>query len=290
MQMTIDTRVPSLVKAEVVREYGVMFPEGNKAYVENVFAWAEACFTGKYRDYQPIDALYHDFEHTLQGLLCMARLLRARHLAKAPPVLTQHLVELGLLAILLHDTGYLKKRGDLAGTGAKYTLTHVDRSADFAATLMKEHGYPKEDIKAVQNMIRCTGVNVKIEAIPFQSEMERIAGYVLGTSDLLGQMAANDYVDKLPILFAEFAESAAYNATHGGKGKSLFTSAADLMEKTPGFWRNYVLPKINKEFLGLHTFLNDPFPSGPDCYIESIEANLARLEASLKRSPVPATA
>ena len=25
------------------------------------------CFEGRYQDYQPIDAHYHDLEHTLQG-------------------------------------------------------------------------------------------------------------------------------------------------------------------------------------------------------------------------------
>ena len=44
--------------------------------------------------------------------------------------------EFGMLAILMHDTGYLKKRGDNEGTGAKYTLTHVDRSIQFAGELM----------------------------------------------------------------------------------------------------------------------------------------------------------
>ena len=58
-------------------------------------------------------------------------------------------------------------------------------------------------------MIRCTGVNAALSVIPFQSEMEKVAGFALGTADLLGQMAAEDYVDKLPILYAEFAEAAA---------------------------------------------------------------------------------
>ena len=141
----------------------------------------------------------------------MARLLRNRHDTNAEPRLTRRMFELGMLAILMHDTGYLKKQGDTEGTGAKYTLTHVDRSIQFAGELMLGHDYPVEDILAVQNMIRCTGVNVKLDSIQFQDDLERIAGFALGTSDLLGQMAAADYVDKLPILYSEFAEAARYN-------------------------------------------------------------------------------
>ena len=92
--------------------------------------------SGNYLDYQAIDAHYHDLEHTLQGILCMARLLRGRQAQGQEPKLTQRMFELGMLAILLHDTGYLKKRGDNEGTGAKYTLTHVDRSIQFAGELM----------------------------------------------------------------------------------------------------------------------------------------------------------
>src|SRR5690606_10931 len=105
------------------------------------------------------------------------------------------MVELGLLAILMHDTGYLKRRDDTGGTGAKYTLIHVERSMEFAAELLRENHFTDSEINAVQNMIRCTGVNVNLAAIPFQSEEERIAGFALGTADLLGQMAAKDYVD-----------------------------------------------------------------------------------------------
>src|SRR5262249_62118285 len=140
-------------------------------------------------DYQPVDALYHDFEHTLQGTLCMARLLRGRHHAGAQPRLTERMFRLGVLAILLHDTGYLKKREDTEGTGAKYTVTHVERSAEFADQLLADKGFVPTDIKAVQNMIHCTGVDATLSVIPFQSELEKVVGYALGTADLLGQMA-----------------------------------------------------------------------------------------------------
>src|SRR5260370_36852382 len=96
-----------------------MFPKGDRLFVPQVFGWALQCFAGEYRDYQAVDARYHDFEHTLQGTLCMTRLLRGRHLARAEPMLTQRMSELGLLAILLHDTSYLQQRSDSKGTAPK---------------------------------------------------------------------------------------------------------------------------------------------------------------------------
>ena len=276
MQVAIDTREPSQVEAEVQKVYLEIFPQGDRNYIPMIFQWAREWFAGKYGDYLPIDAHYHDLEHTLRGALCMARLLGGREAQKQKPALTQRMFELGMLAILMHDSGYLKKRGDTGGTGAKYTLTHVDRSLDFAGEVMREHGFPEAEIRAVQHMICCTGINVKLENIQFQNELERITGFALGTCDLLGQMAASDYVDKLPTLYAEFAEAANYSE---GKMKAggFFSSAHDLVQKTPLFWENYVLPKINGPFLGLHRFLNDPYPDGPNRYLESIEANIARI-------------
>ena len=287
MQAAINTRQPRLVEAEIRAAYLAMFPDADRKFIRTIFQWAADCFEGRYKDYQPIDAHYHDMEHTMQGSLCMSRLLWNRHDTNAEPRLTRRMFELGMLAILMHDTGYLKKKDDTEGTGAKYTLTHVDRSIEFAGELMLGQDYPVEDILAVQNMIRCTGVNVKLDTIQFQDQLERVVGFALGTSDLLGQMAAPDYVDKLPILYLEFAEAARYNE---GKMKAggFFASAEDLMQKTPLFWEKYVQQKISREFLGLFQFLNVPYPDGRNSYIEQIDANIARLRRQLAAQAKPA--
>ena len=280
----VDTRDLSAVRSEVGSIFSSLFPEADSDFITRAFDWTEQFFNGGYPGYQPIDARYHDLEHTLQGTLCLARLLRGRHFANARPRLTPKVFELGLLAILMHDTGYLKRSDDREGTGAKYTLTHVRRSGEFAKSVLTEKRYEAADIIAVQNMIRCTGVNVDLSSIPFGSETEKVTGFSLGTADLLGQMAAPDYVEKLPVLYLEFAEAARF-----AEGKShpaiAFRSAEDLMRNTPEFWAKYVWPKINKDFGGLYRFLNHPYPDGPNFYVNAIEANLARLR---KLAAVPA--
>ncbi|HWD93439.1 MAG TPA: HD domain-containing protein [Verrucomicrobiae bacterium] len=280
MYPPVVTKDPTAVEVEVQAAYLGIFPEGDAMFVPRVFGWAIECFTGNYGDYQAVDARYHDFEHTLQGTLCMARLLRGRHLAKAQPPLTPRMFQLGLVAILMHDTGYLKKRDDTDGTGAKYTVTHVERSAEFAGVLLAEKKFSSQEIQAVQNMIHCTGVDAALSVIPFQNDLERIVGHALGTADLLGQMAAEDYVDKLPVLYAEFSEAARF-----AKGRphfiSMFSSAADLMQKTPAFWEKYVQLKLNRDFSGVYKFLNVPYPDGPNDYLQRIEANMTKLRERL---------
>jgi hypothetical protein len=54
---------------------------------------------------------------------------------------------------------------------------------------------------------------------------------------------------------------------------------------TPSFWENYVLPKIKADFGSLHVFLNDPYPDGPNPYLQAIQGNLSRLQEMEKRQP-----
>jgi hypothetical protein len=277
----IDTSVPDQVEEQVQKIFRNLFPAAKPGFVSKAFNWAKQCFEGRYSHYLPIDAKYHDLEHTLQGALCMMRLLEGRHRAGATPALPQKLVELGLLAVLFHDTGYLKTNDDPSGTGAKYTLVHVGRSAEFAREFLAPRGYASADIQTVQSMIRCTGVNTDPSALPFRDDLERLVGYALATGDLLGQMAASDYVDKLPILYQEFAEA---NRFSGDTESQLagYRNAHDLMSKTFSFWERCVLPRIKNDFHGLYAYLNDPYPDGPNPYLERIEANLARLRSVIR--------
>jgi hypothetical protein len=280
MILSVATNDPTAVESHVQSAYLSMFPDGDRLFVSRVFALAIECFSGNYSDYQAVDARYHDFEHTLQGTLCMARLLYAWQCANGQRPITERLFQLGILGILLHDTGYLKKRDDLEGTGAKYTTTHVNRSAEFAGQLLSERGFSRTDIAAVQSMIRCTGVNARLSDIPFPGEQEKMVGFALATSDLLGQMAADDYVDKLPILYSEFAEA----AHHDGNGHNFvsgFKGAGDLIRRTPAFWSDFVLPKLERDFVGLYRFLSDPYPDGPNEYVRRIEANMDRIRQHL---------
>lgn len=283
MQSDINTADPLAVAQTVQAVYVKLFPQADRLWVSRIFGWTVDCFAGRYADYLPIDTRYHNLEHTLQGALCLARLLGFREQAAARPALTQSIFELGIIAMLLHDTGYLKDSSDTEGTGAKYTSVHVDRSVLFTERLLAEKGYSTAARRSVENMIHCTGRNTNPKQIPFGSELERIVGCGVGTADYLGQMAARDYVEKLPWLYSEFMESIAYQAAYDPKPVE-YSSAEDLMEQTLGFWHSRVLPKLETDFLGLYHYLNQPYPDGPNAYLQSIEANLERIRQLVKKS------
>jgi hypothetical protein len=98
-------------------------------------------------------------------------------------------------------------------------------------------------------------------------------------------MAAHDYVDKLPILFQEFAEAASHSGAAGAMRS--YKSADELLQNTRSFWNNYVLPKINDDFGALYRFLNQPYPDGPNPYMQRIEQNLRRLDEKIRRQVTP---
>lgn len=277
--LSVNTHDTRAVEHRVVAIHQHLFPGRDSGIIPAQFAWVESIFLGQDPEFLPVDALYHDFEHTMQGTLALAALLHHRGSASEAPQITAAEFERAILAILIHDSGYLKRREDLSGTGAKYTFTHVQRSCDFAVVQLERRGYSSADISAVQNMIRCTGLGAATARIPFADDAERVCGFALGTADLVGQMAASDYPDKLPVLFAEFQEALEYSG--GNRSGITFDSAADLISKTPGFWRDYVLPKLAGEFLGLHRHLEEERNGlRVNPYFEAIEANLRRLESS----------
>ena len=121
--------------------------------------------------------------------------------------------------------------------------------------------------------INCTGPTKQISRLHFQDEVERVIGCALATSDYLGQMAAEDYPDELEILFHEFQESDDF--IHLPLAKRMFKSASDLAQRTPDFWTHFVLPKLENDFQGVYRFLADPYPRGPNAYLEAVERNIA---------------
>jgi hypothetical protein len=283
MYPPVDTKDALAVEAEVQQRYRSLFPQGDQGFIGRAFGWVRDWFGGLSPGCQAVDVSYHDLEHTLQGVLCLVRLLEGRHRVGAVPVFTQRIFELAVLAMLLHDTGYLKRRSDTQGTGAKFALTHVRRSVEFAAVALAKEGMAPAEIWAIQNMIRCTGLEVDMSRIGFTDALERLAGMAVGTADLLGQMAAVDYLAKLPTLYAELEEAVRF-AGDSRAAKWLVASAEEMINRTPQFWDNYVFPRIVNDFEGMYRFLNDPYPDGPNPYLERIAANLEPLRARAAKS------
>ena len=279
-----DTETAPATAAIVRAIYLRAHPGADVGIIERLFLDVEAMFAGRYLDYLPLDMRYHGIAHTLRAVVALAELIEGRQRAGVAPPLGSRDFEIALAAILLHDTGYLKLRSDSAGTGAKYTSIHVARSCGFSASYLPTLGFKRAEIDAVTTAIRCTGPNSDMDQVRFPGEIAHFIGCAVTTADYLGQMAAEDYIDDLAALHAELEE--ADDFLHVPREKRQFRSVAELIAKTPAFWEQYVLPRLTRECHAVFRYLADPYPAGPNPYIQAVERNMERARTlTRKRGP-----
>lgn len=258
--------------------YYRQFKEGDFGPIEEVLTDVVRLFNGEFQGYQACDTQYHDLRHTLEATLIMAEILVGMYKSD---LISRELFELGIIAVLLHDSGYIKKEADKQGSGAKYTLRHVERSAEFTGqylAYLAERGYDKTSIRQVKNMIRCTGLTVDLKKINFGSEEEKKVGSALGSADLLGQMAADNYVEKLPLLFKEFKEAYEYEGgieKVASQGVKVFFSAEELIEETPAFWQYVLQHRLPLEFGSVFEYLD---PAVEKDILARIERNINKIK------------
>jgi len=82
--------------------------------------------------------------HTTDTFLAMARMIHGATLEGE--TFSERHINLGLIAALLHDSGYIQSESDLQGTGAKYTASHVQRSIDFLNYQVRNLVYPAQKL------------------------------------------------------------------------------------------------------------------------------------------------
>ena len=245
----------------------------SRPLLTRVLADIEDAFGGRRSGYLPNDMRYHDFGHSLQATVCMADLLRGQHRADPAAGFGRREGELGILATLLHDVGFLKHSGDNFGTGAKYTLTHERRSCDFARTYLSSIGATPGEVEDVCAAISCTGPRNRISTHAFSRPTARRLACLLVTADYLAQMSAPDYADKLDFLYAEFVE--AYDYENVPAELRPYRDVAELKRKTPDFWEKFVRPMLDSEADGVHRFLTDT--GQPNSYLDAVAANVAMI-------------
>jgi hypothetical protein len=250
----------------------LIYKKYNFNQFEQVFGDILKLFNGHYPGYRRCNTFYHDLSHTMDCLLVTAKLIHGAGLNGI--VFTHRDVTLGLISALMHDTGYIQAVEDNTGTGAKYTVSHIERSIEFMKQYFQDHAFPSEYLPICRNFLRCTGLDVKITEIKFQSKEHEILGQILGTADLIGQMANENYLAKLPFLYDEFKEG----------GVPGYNNKLDLLKKTPAFWE-MVKKRLAIELGHVDRYLRDYLRAlwgiNQDLYRQAIEWNIERLQLFL---------
>ena len=266
--------------ALITEVFQAHFPGRATGFLQTTFREVQRFFDGHYPGYQACDSAYHDFVHTCVTTAAVARILDGHLIGGVAPKMSPRDFELAIAAILLHDTGYIKKTGDRAGTGAKYTLTHATRSVEFAGVLLTQLAATPDEIATIQSAILYASMESDQGGAPAISDRGRFLGCVIGTGDILGQMAAPDYPDRIPNLYNEFREAAEFSQITGtGTGIASYHSATDLMRRTREFYQTYVHQLLTTRFQGVHDSLRFHFADGRNQYLTAIAQNLDRVDA-----------
>ncbi len=269
----VNMEDPQNVLDEVKATLNMMIPEFDFEPIDTVYRDIIKLFSGKYPGYKKCNTEYHDLRHTMDTFLAMARLIHGAYVRGL--VLNSKDVTMGLISALMHDTGYIQHIDDRIGTGGKYTLVHINRSIEFMKKYFTERGYSREDFRICRDALLCTGLHTKTNKIRFATKENKLMAKMLGTSDLLGQMADRTYLEKLLFLFLEMQEANIQD----------FDDEFDLLKKTLEFYE-LTKDRFADEMDGVNSFMRDHFKTrwniDKDLYLEAVENQMKYLKSILE--------
>jgi hypothetical protein len=233
-------------------------------------------FAGNYPGYRINHNKYHDLRHTHSVVLATIRLFHGLHCDGLQlPVKT---VQKSILSAYFHDSGLLLRDNDTAESGANYTKYHEDRSIQCLQNYLQDLGRSEDFCHECANIIRFTNINLDPRTLPNLHHSVILAGNVLGTADILAQMADRYYLESLPLLFEE----------HLAGGILDNKSACELIRNTADFYKTVVRERLHVIFgdvgKSMRSHFKNRFQINSDLYIVNIEKNIEYLRSLLKKN------
>lgn len=273
---TVRVSSPHAVRNAVRAIFTDVYPSQSFDPVWIAFHDFERMFTGRHPDYHGVDTTYHDIQHTLDMTLALARLI-AGHEASVgvKERLGPDRAMLALIAGLFHDAGYLRHRENDSGTlhGAEFTMSHVSRSGRFLENYLPTAGL-KHFVPAASRIIHFTGYEMNIEEIDLEDPRDSVVGHLLGTADLIAQLADRCYLEKCrDRLYPEFVVGGVAIADRDEHANVRYRSGRDLLAQTLGFFHSSARVRLDRNFNRAYRYL-DAFFGGYNPYVYFIRKNL----------------
>jgi len=273
----VNTTDPPSVNTEVNRIFLDLYPDASTHVLNRSFRDLARLHKGEYPGYRACDTGYHNLQHSLDVTLAMARLMdgyeRSYHDHRTE-ALGAKLFRFGVVTALFHDVGYLRKVNDMRHkNGAEYTLKHVARGAKFLEEYISRLGMA-ELAPIASEIIHFTGYERPIQKIHVLNLTFRLLGNMLGTADIIAQMADRCYLEKCrDRLYPEFVEgglAARDDADH--RAGVMFKSAEDLVTKTPKFYKT-ATTRLNNHLGSAYGYADKHF-GGQNLYLDEITKNI----------------
>ncbi len=249
---TVQVSSVASVRRAVEELYSRSWPAGRIERLAAAFADFDRLFNGQYPGYLGCDTVYHDQQHSLDDTLAMARLLVGYERTHGPEhQLGADRALLGIVVALFHDAGYIRQSDDrVHRNGAEFTLTHVARSAEFLAQYLPTIGMA-EWVPVARQIVHFTGYEVPFEQIRLDDPRDRKVGHLLGTADMMAQMADRCYLEKVrDRLYPEFVLGGVAVSRGDGGLNVAYGSGLDILRNTPEFFAETMRTRLDGEFGG----------------------------------------
>lgn len=253
-------------------------------------------FRGQFDGYVGCDTLYHDQQHSLDVTLAMARLLAGYQQSCAVgDRLGVERTVMGLICALFHDSGYIRRTGERNGNGAEFTPCHIARGAEFLGSYLPRIGL-SASVAAARQIVHFTGYEISFNDLELDDPRDSTTGHLLGTADMLAQMADRCYLEKCrDRLYGEFVLAGVAVEIKGPHERLVrYASGNDLLRQTPGFWAESARARLEQSFNRAYRYM-EPVFNGQNPYMAAIEHNLTylrrlldegRLDGLRRRPPV----
>jgi len=189
---------------------------------------------------------------------------------------------LGVVLALFHDVGYLRRPSDEAHiNGAEFTRSHVSRGAEFLRDYLPQIGLARVGADGGR-ADSFTGYERPFEQIVTHDARDSTLGHLLGTADMIAQMADRCYLEKCrDRLYPEFVLGGVALSTRRGATEVRYASGLDLLRQTPVFVAETRTRRLDGEFGAAYRHLELLF-DGHNPYMEAIERNVHYLEQVLR--------
>jgi hypothetical protein len=281
---TVQVSSAPAVLAAVEELYRATWPATSLQPLQDAFDHFEGLFAGLVPGYFGVDTVYHDRQHTLDITLALARLIVGYERQQpAAARLGGERAIVGVITGLFHDVGYLRRTNEgESRNGAEFTRTHVSRGSRFLADYLPVVGLAPWVPVATQ-IVHFTGYEVPFTQINVSDPRDLALGHMLGTADMIAQMADRCYLEKCrDRLYAEFVLGgvALPIAANGGL-QVKYASGVDLLRQTPEFISEVRAKRLDGEFRSAYRYLEVLF-DGRNPYLEAIDRNVNYLRQILR--------
>jgi hypothetical protein len=285
---TVQVSSTDAVRRAVCELFRQNWPHYPFDRVETAFGDFERLFNGQFPGYYGCDTVYHDLQHSLDGTLAVARLIVSydrTHLADER--LGPERAIVGVVTALFHDAGYIRQTDDQTHrNGAEFTLSHVSRSAHFISRYLPTIGMA-EWVPVATKIVHFTGYEVQFDQIHLADPLDRRVGHLLGTADMIAQMADRCYLEKCrDRLYPEFVLGGVAASDSPGALRIRYGSGLELLRQTPQFFEDVRAKRLDGEFGRAYRYL-EPLFAGRNPYMEAIQQNLEYLTQILRSESWP---